>query len=98
MSKRMPSLSSDPAFILPRDELESPDGDRIIPRPDAISWRLDQWLDDTTVVGFANEGLDNPDRVKETKPSSLMTCTVPDGSCTIVPDSDDAILPAPSLH
>jgi hypothetical protein len=55
------------------------------------------WLEDTTVVGYANEGLDEASRVAQTKDGSLMTCSVPDLVCTPVPDSQRAILPEPSL-
>lgn len=80
------------------DELEAPDGTRLVPRVDAHNWRLEQWVDDTTVAGFADRMLDDPELVKDPKPSSLMTCTVPDGACTLVPDSEDAILPVPNLY
>jgi hypothetical protein len=97
VSKMDRQLSTDPAVKFPYDELESSDGTRIVPRVNAKNWYFKQWVDDTTVVGFANTGLDNPDRIKHTMSRSLLTCTVPDGDCTIVPDSENAILPEPSL-
>jgi hypothetical protein len=97
-SKSNPEQSTDPAIRFPHDELESADGTRIVPRVDAENWYFKQWVDDTTVVGFANTGLDDPDRVKHVSPSSLLRCTVPDGNCTLVPDSDHAVLPIPSLY
>lgn len=93
-----PEHSVDPAISFPHDELESADGTRMVPRVDAENWSFDRWLDDTTVVGFANTGLIDPDRAMEVVPSSIVTCTVPSGSCTLVPDSDHAVLPVPSLY
>jgi hypothetical protein len=92
-----PEQSSDPDVRIPRDELESADGTRIAPRVDAANWYFEQWVDATTVVGFANTGLVDPDRAMEVVPSSIVSCTVPDGDCTLVPDSDHAVLPVPSL-
>jgi hypothetical protein len=90
--------STDPAITFPHDELESADGTRMVPRIDAENWHFTQWVDNTTVVGFANTKLTDPGRVTNVMPSSIVTCTVPDGDCTLVPDSDHAILPVPSLQ
>ncbi|MRJ76662.1 hypothetical protein GEV29_08950 [Aeromicrobium sp. SMF47] len=92
-----PAQSTDPAVTFPHDELESADGSRLVPRADAENWYLKQWVDDTTVAGFANTGLDDPEMVKNTRSSSLLTCTVPGGACDSVPDSEYAILPEPNL-
>jgi hypothetical protein len=93
-----PEKSSDPAVRFAHDELESADGTRIVPRVDAENWHFEQWIDTSTVVGFANTGLINPDRAMDVIPGSIVTCTVPDGNCTLIPDSDHAVLPVPSLH
>ncbi|MEV7395659.1 hypothetical protein [Aeromicrobium sp. NPDC092404] len=98
VNKMDPKISTDPAVRFPYDELERAGGTRLVPRVDARNWYLKQWVDNTTVAGFANTGLDDPERVKRTMPSSLLTCTVPSGECELVPDSDDAILPEPSLY
>ncbi|AWB93018.1 hypothetical protein [Aeromicrobium chenweiae] len=98
ISRDVPALAADPAFRFDRDELTSADGARLVPRTGAVSWRLEAWVDSETVVGHANDNLDNPDFVKDPKTPSLMTCTVPDGACTLVPDSEHAILPEPSLY
>lgn len=92
-----PDLSDVSGLRFSRDELEPADGQRVVPRPDARTWSFEQWIDESTVAGFANPGLGDPDRITDPLPRSVMTCTVPDGSCTIVPDSDGAILPEPSL-
>jgi hypothetical protein len=97
-NKVVPGLSDDPAARFPRDEIVSPDGVPATLRIDAVSWRFEAWIDDATVVGYANEGLDNPDRVKTTMDRSLATCTVPAGACTLIPDSAHAMLPEPSLY
>jgi hypothetical protein len=98
MSKPAPDLSSDPAFDVERDVLESADGTRVAPRTGAVSWYFKQWIDKATVAGFANRYLDQADRMDDRPPSSLLTCTVPDGDCTLVPDSEHAMLPEPSLY
>lgn len=94
----IPGLSDDPVVDFPRDRIVSPGGDPVTLRIDAVSWRFQAWIDDTTVVGYANEGLDNPDRVETTMDRSLVTCTVPAGTCALVPESTRAILPVPSLY
>lgn len=55
--------------------------------PDDLSWSLDSWLDATHAVGVA--GI----TVNGERTSMLITCSVPDGSCSAVPGSEDALLP-----
>lgn len=92
------SQSTDPAIFFPRDRIVSSDGHAIAMTIDALTWRFEDWIDDSTLVGYADTGLDNPDRVKETREQSLMTCAVPAGTCKIIPDSAHAMLPVPSLY
>jgi hypothetical protein len=94
-----PGVDPDPARqSQERDVVVRPDGSELVPRPGTTNWRFDRWLDLHTVVGFANENLRDPDDPEVLKPSSLLTCTVPDGACTLIPDSDFAMLPTPSLR
>jgi hypothetical protein len=79
----------------------SPDrawGIRRVNRTAAVSWSLDSWLGPTRVVGYANVGLENANRLNDPEDRALMTCTVPDGRCTLVPGSENAILPEPSSY
>jgi hypothetical protein len=87
-----------------RDVLVRADGTKVVPRPGTINWMFEHWIDKSTVVGYVDTYLvdpdpefPDPDSTTTFRPSSLVTCTVPDGECTIVPDSDHAILPQPSL-
>ncbi|MRJ76660.1 hypothetical protein GEV29_08940 [Aeromicrobium sp. SMF47] len=98
VNRTVPELASDPDVDFARDELESSDGTVLVPRTGAASWSLDSWLDPTTVVGYANVNLQKADLLKEPEDRSLMTCTVPDGACTLVPDSENAILPESSSY
>ncbi|QSR28853.1 hypothetical protein CFH99_24845 [Nocardioides aromaticivorans] len=64
--------------------------DPLEPQPRDLGWRLDSWLDDATAAGIAtvSASLDGA----QTFP--LVTCTVPDGACRVVPGTEDgAILP-----
>ncbi|MRJ76661.1 hypothetical protein GEV29_08945 [Aeromicrobium sp. SMF47] len=99
VNRTVPQLASDPNMYFARDELESDTGGaRLVPRTAAVSWSLDSWLGPTRVVGYANVGLENADRLNNPEDRTLMTCTVPDGRCTLVPGSERAILPEPSSY
>ena len=98
VSTHDPAVDPDPASRQSRDVLVRADGTELVPRPGTVNWSFDRWLDPTTVVGVADANLEKPDSLGTLLPSSLLTCTVPDGACTIIPDSSRAILPAPSLY
>jgi hypothetical protein len=93
-----PKVDPEPANRQARDIFVKADGSQLVPRPAAVNWSFDRWLNPTTVVGFADQNLEDPDNPDDRLPSSVLTCTVPDGNCTLLPDSDNAILPEPSLY
>ena len=97
VSRAAPELSTDPAFTLPRDELESADGSRLVPRTGVQSWTFERWLDAETVIGFGTEQFDSVEEFDDIDNRRLLTCTVPDGACTIIPNTSRAILPEPSI-
>lgn len=64
--------------------------DPLEPQPRDIDWTLDSWIDDTTAVGTATVSAS----VDGAQTFPLVTCTVPDGACRVVPGTEDgAILP-----
>ncbi len=56
-------------------------------QPDDLSWSLDSWLDAAHAAGVA--GI----TVNGERTTMLITCAVPDGTCSAVPGSEDALLP-----
>lgn len=53
--------------------------------PDLDSWTLTGWLDDTTAVGLTSTLDDSDPR------PVLITCTVPDGECEVVPGNEGGV-------
>ncbi len=54
--------------------------------PEALQWFLDSWVDDVRAAGFARIS----HRDQETW--VLVTCSVTDGACTVVPGTEDGVV------
>lgn len=61
----------------------------VTPRTGASRWHFRLWLDAHTALGYAIKGPGDPHRRRLTAgdTAALMTCTVPDGACRVVPGS-----------
>lgn len=73
-----------------RDDLVARTGERLALDVGTERWTLFGWRDARTAVGYAISG---PGRGYEVGPEdrkTLMTCTVPDGSCELVPGTTSA--------
>jgi hypothetical protein len=57
------------------------------PQPEDLSWSLDSWLDATHAVGVAGTITHGEQTYV------IITCAVPDGTCTAVAGTENAILP-----
>ena len=67
-----------------RDRLVPTTGTAVQPRTGTPRWDLRWWLDDTTVVGIAISGPGEGTDLGPENTAELITCRVPDGSCSSV--------------
>ncbi len=85
----------------PRDRFVSGDGRRVEVIPGTPTWSLSHWIDDHTAVGFAVHAPPDDGFLDQQAETTLMTCTVPDGACTLVPEAagppGSVLLPNSSL-
>lgn len=71
-----------------RPALIAEDGRPVPLRMAAAQWSISGWVDDETVVGTASGGKADPvSAIGGFSPSSLITCTLPAGTCSRVPGS-----------
>lgn len=78
------------------DRLVSEAGDAVRPTTGAPRWDLRWWLDDTTVVGIAVSGPGRGTDVGPANTAVLVTCQVPDGSCSTVEGTGGKLLGFPA--
>jgi len=77
------------------DRIVSDAGDVVRLRTGAPRWDLRWWLDESTVVGVAVSGPGQGTKVGAGDQGALMTCTVPDGSCSTIEEASGVLLSFP---
>ena len=70
-----------------QDRVVDQAGQAVVLRTGAPRWDLRWWLDDTTVVGAAVSGPGTGTKIGPGDRAALMTCRVPDGTCSTIEET-----------
>ena len=95
-----PLVSPDGAWRIeqrdgPGDVVVHRSGDEVVPDAGTARSTLSRWLDDRTVIGVAIDGPGEGGTIGPDDTVTLMTCTVPSGECTLLPDTAGELVHLP---